>query len=173
MKCTNSMITRFILAVFCSTITFTSAAQNDTLKISDIEINEILNRIDTLSGERNYHVLLKSVDNETFQVYIWINDRLGEMMFKEAGMNICRFYTYKESLVFIYEYRQCNYNISSKYVRDKSTDPYAYLTESPFDVENGFHQAFLVKRVGLNLKLKELEFIDNDDIEQYIKDNNR
>lgn len=170
MKRTSPITTRFILIVFLSIIVFESVAQKDTLKLSNVQINEILDKIDTLSSERNYHVLLKSGDNETLLVYVWINDRLGETMFEGAGINICRFYTFKQSIVFVYEYRQCDYNISPNFLRNQSLDPYAYLTESPFYVENGFHQAFIVKMNGSNLEFTELELINKNGIDQDFRD---
>ena len=162
-KDSTTIIIRFILTVFWSVGAFSCVAQKDIVVLSNTEVNEVLDKIDTSIGDGNYHVLLKSEDSETFQVYIWINDRLGETMFEEAGMNVCRLYNFKQSLVFVYEYRQCYHNISPKFLRDKSPDPYAYLTESPFYVENGFRRAFLVKRVGPSLKLTKLELVDNVD----------
>lgn len=163
-------ITRFIIVALWTTIAFESVAQEDAFTLSNTEISVILDGLDTLSGDKNYHVLLKSEDTVTFQVYIWINDKLGETMFKEASMNICRLYTFRQSLVYVYEYRQCNGSISPKFLRNNSSDPYAYLTESPFYVENGFHQSLLVERTGSNLKLTELEIIDESGIDQDIID---
>jgi hypothetical protein len=144
---------------------FSCSAQDTSFELSNKEINTLIAKIDTLSGNRNYHVLLmQDEDEEIIQVYIWINDRLGDSMFKEAGMSICKFYMYKRSPVFIYEYKKCEYLVPSSYMREISSDPYSYLTESPFYVENGFQKAFIVKRKGKDLIISDLEILENNNI---------
>jgi len=171
MRYTNLVRTiAYALVVFLSVIAFGCAAQVDTTKLSNKEINEMLDEVDTLSGDRNYHVLLKSEDNKVFQVYIWINNRLGETMFKESEMNICRFYSYEKTNVFVYEFRQCEIDVPISFLREASSDSYAYLNESPFYVENGFHQAFLVKKEGSTLERTELELIDENGLDQDLRD---
>ncbi len=160
---------RYVFIIFISITACNSKAQVSMNKLSNNEINEILRKIDTLTGDRNYHVLLKSEENDTFQIYIWINIRLGETMFKEAGMHICRFYIFREYPVFVYEYRQCKCEIPSNFLRRKTVNQYAYLTESPFYVDNGFHQAYLVKRNGSTIAFSKLEFVnESEDLRDYI-----
>ncbi len=151
------------IIIFISITICNSNAQVNANKLSNNEVNEILYKIDTLTGDRNYHVLLKPENNNTFQVYIWINNRLGETMFKEVGMRICRFYTCRESLVFIYEYRQCKCEVSSNFLRRKTSNQYSYLSESPFYVDGGFHQAYLVKRNGSTVEFSKLEFVNESE----------
>jgi hypothetical protein len=166
---------RYIVIIIVFLITFfygfnNSFSQEDRTKLSNIEINQILNIVDTLSDKLNYHVLLRPVEKNIFHVHIWINERLGETMFSEEGLNICRFYSYNEALVFVYEFQKCKCNVKSKYLRSKSTDPYDYLNESPFYVESGFSKALLVKRFGNKLELTELEFIKEDNFENALKE---
>ncbi len=161
---------QLLLVVCLSIMGLSCVAQSDTLSLTNDQINEILTQEDTLSGERNYHVLLKSEDNQVFQVYIWINDRLGETMFEEAGMYICRLYTFNQSQVFIYAYQECKSDVSPEFLRKRSELPYSHLTYSPFFVSNGFHQAFLVKKTGSSLEISRLVIADENDNSQDLID---
>lgn len=161
----NALMLVFLLWVTA----FDSLAQTDSIKLSNKEINRIIYRVDTLKGGLNYHVLLKPEENGTFQVHIWINDRLGDNMFKKSGLNICRFYTFNKSKVFVYEDKQCQNKVPPKYMVNTSSEPYAYLAESPFFAENGFYRGLLVKKSGSSLQFKKIEIMD-DDLKDKLKD---
>ncbi|MEO9803423.1 MAG: hypothetical protein ABJF04_09260 [Reichenbachiella sp.] len=154
------------LAALSVIVFFECAAQTDTLSLSKDEINEIITKVDTLSGDRNYHVLLKKEeDNHVFQVHIWINSRLGGTMFKEVGMNICQFYPLNNSSVFVYANDKCENNVPAEFIRKSDEHQYSYLTHSPFFVENGFYRALLVKKAKSGLEISELELVEGNSIE--------
>lgn len=157
---------RFILTILLFN-SCTLIAQNVSVSLSKENINEILLNIDTISGNRNYHVLLKAVDEKTFFMKVYINDRLGGTMFEKLGVNICRFYKLKKSKVFVYELKKCKCNIPHKFMQRESSDPYAHLTESPFFVENGFVKNLLVELDGKSMVYTDLEYVKEDIFQQY------
>lgn len=163
---TKTVLVLLLAAPLIVVVNFKCHAQSDALSLSKDEINEIITKVDTLSRDRNYHVLLKEEDTDVFQVYVWINNRLGGTMFKEAGMNICKFYRFNNSLVFVYSYKKCKCDVPAEFIRKSDEHQYSYLTYSPFFVENGFYRALLVQKPEAGLEISDLEFVEDNSIEQ-------
>ena len=156
--------------IILSIIAYESSAQIDDFNLTTEELNEILKRVDTLSEEKNYHVILTSVDTGVLLVDIFINDRLGGIIFKESGMNICRYYELNNSIVFVYEIRQCECEVPPSMIRKPSLDQYAYLDESPFYDEKGFFKSFLAERDGIGIKWTKAERIEDNSLMEYLID---
>lgn len=132
--------------------------------LSNQDINKLLSEVDTMStANYNYHVLLNEREGY-FQLDIWINNRKGGTMYHEKGMNICDFYEFNGRKVYRYEHKDCSCEVSKEFMRGDRLSEYAYLSESPFHVENGFHKILLIKKEGSKLNIEEFRIIETDSL---------
>jgi len=144
-------------------------ARIDTTIVHLADINKIILEIDTLTADRNYHVLLSNITEDSYRIEIWINNRLGGIMFEQSGMNICQFYKLNNSNVYLYEVRPCNCLIPDNFINQKYISDYEYLDKSPFYNLDGFHKSILVEDFGGKLKWTELIEKEDKELQELLK----
>lgn len=145
------------------------AQRADTLTLSISEINKLLDLVDTIKGHNNYHIWVQKGFNENTKIInVFINNRLADNMFKDAGINICNFYNRKQGVVFLYKLSDCKIDIPSKLLVG-DYQPSDYGNKSPFESENGFQQTVLAEKIKGNIYYYRLSLLNEDEILKKMK----
>lgn len=155
------MIRTVVSLIFLMTGIVSAMGQSEI--INDLDQDQYINLIESLDSvdfDKNFHILIdnQETNQNEFVLHIWNNDRLGEAMFSNFGINICDFFELKFVHVFIYRREDCVISIPFEFLAEQNdSDDYSYLKNSPFYDEKGTYQVLQAELKNGKLFWRELE----------------
>jgi hypothetical protein len=155
------MILSKLFLVLIGLTIFCSSCRPQSIDLEGEDMLGFLSQIDTLPGQKNYHIWLTPNKPGEYYANVWINNRLGGTSFAESGLSICDYFSFKEGLVFVYELRDCEVRVPVSSLEKQGQGDYDYLRTSPFHEEEGFKASFLLKKENGVIKVARIEEVDN------------